>query len=153
MAGELETRTSRDWDVPQEEHPQRAIRLPEMPKLLSAQVNILGKHFVCMISPSPPRVRLFSVTESVVLTHHPTAVHHMPEAYNRPEPSLLPIERPRCPKCHGRMMLARIEPGPNGSDLRTFECPKCEHVHKMPAEDPMKSGNAGWTNSGLKPPK
>jgi hypothetical protein len=49
------------------------------------------------------------------------------------------------------MMLARIEPGPNGSDLQTFECPK--HVHKMPAEDPMKSGNAGWTNSGLKPPK
>ena len=122
-------------------------------KLLSAQVNILGRHFVCMISPSPPRVRLFSVTESVVLTPHPTAVHHMPEAYNRPEPSLLPIERPRCPKCHGRMMLARIEPGPNGSDLQTFECPKCEHVHKMPAEDPMKSGNAGWTNSGLKPPR
>ena len=149
MAGELEARTSRVGMFHREEHPQRAIRLPEIPKLLSAQVNILGRHFVCMINPSPPLVRLFSVTESVVLPPHPTAVHHMPEAL----PSLLPIERPRCPKCHGRMMLARIKPGPNGSDLRTFECPKCEHVHKMPAEDPMKSGNAGWTNSGLKPPK
>jgi hypothetical protein len=33
----------------------------------------------------------------------------MPEAYSRPEPSLLPIERPRCPACQGRMMLARID--------------------------------------------
>jgi len=35
-----------------------------------------------------------------------------------PERSLLPIKRPRCSKCQGRMMLARIEPGPNGSTLR-----------------------------------
>src|SRR6266699_142393 len=55
----------------------------------------------------------------------------MPKAYTRPEPSLLPIERPRCPKCQSRMMLARIEPSPDGSDLRTFECQKCEHVHKV----------------------
>ena len=48
------------------------------------------------------------------------------------------------------MMLARIEQGPNHSDLRTFECPKCEHVL---IEDPMNSSNAGWVNSGLKPPK
>jgi hypothetical protein len=46
------------------------------------------------------------------------------------EPSLLPIDRPRCPKCQGRMMLARIEPGPAGADLLTFECPKCERVYK-----------------------
>jgi hypothetical protein len=44
---------------------------------------------------------------------HP-GVHHMPNAHIRPEPSLLPIERPRCPKCQGRMMLARIECGPAG---------------------------------------
>jgi len=55
----------------------------------------------------------------------------MPLAPSSLEPSLLPIERPRCPKCQGRMMLARIEPGPNGSDLRTFECAKCDHIHKM----------------------
>jgi hypothetical protein len=35
----------------------------------------------------------------------------MPEAFRQSESSLLPSERPRCPKCQGRMMLARIEPG------------------------------------------
>jgi hypothetical protein len=52
------------------------------------------------------------------------------------------------------MMLAQIEHGPAGADLRTFECPKCEHVQKMLAEDPLKSANTGWTASGgLRPPK
>jgi len=111
-----------------------------------------GAPFGGTVKRSPPRVRL-SVTESVVLPP-PTAVHHMPESYTRPEPSLLPIERPRCPKCQGRMMLARIEPGPNGSDLRTFECPKCEHVHQALVEDPfLKSANSGWVAGELKPPK
>jgi hypothetical protein len=64
-------------------------------------------------------------------------------------PSLLPIERPRCPKCQRRMMLARVQPRPNGSDLRTFECPKCEQVQKMLIEDPMKSHKAGWLNGEL----
>ena len=81
-----------------------------------------------------------------------SGVHQMPQAYHS-EPSLLPIERPRCPKCQGRMMLARIELGPARADLRTFECLKCEHVHKVLVEDPMNSGNAGWQNSDLKPPK
>jgi hypothetical protein len=67
----------------------------------------------------------------------------MPQSHLRSEPSLLPIERPRCLKCYGRMMLARIEPGPAGSDLRTFECPKCEHVQKCLVEDPLKSLNTG----------
>jgi hypothetical protein len=77
----------------------------------------------------------------------------MPESYPHPEPSLLAIERPRCPKCQGRMMLARIKPGPNSSDVRTFECPKCEQVQKMLVEDPLKTANTGWTAGGLKPPK
>jgi hypothetical protein len=82
-----------------------------------------------------------------------TGVHHMPQAYNRSDPSLLPIERPRCPKCQGRMTLAQIEQGPGGADLRTFECPKCEHVQKMlVVEDPLKSANTGWTAGGLRPP-
>ena len=51
------------------------------------------------------------------------------------------------------MMLAGVEHGPNGSDLRTFECPKCEHVQKMLVEDPLLSANTGWTVGGLKPPK
>ena len=58
----------------------------------------------------------------------------MPQPYP-PEPSLIPIERPRCPKCQARMMLARIESGSAGSNLRTFECIKCEQVHKVLAED------------------
>ncbi len=37
------------------------------------------------------------------------------------------------------MRLTRIESVPDGSDLRTFECAKCEHIHKVLAEDPMKS--------------
>ena len=77
----------------------------------------------------------------------------MAEFYTRREPSLLPIERPRCAKCQVRTMLARIEPGRNGSDVRTFECPKCERVQKMLVEDPLKSANTGWTAGGLKPPK
>jgi hypothetical protein len=77
----------------------------------------------------------------------------MPEAYRQSEPSLLPTERPRCPKCQGRMMLARIEPGPAHSDLLTFECPKCEHVEKRLVEDPMNSAKPGWLNSGIHPPE
>jgi hypothetical protein len=50
-------------------------------------------------------------------------------------------------------MLTRLEIGPAGSDLRTFECPKCEHVHQVLVEDPLKSANTGWTQSDLNPPK
>jgi hypothetical protein len=63
----------------------------------------------------------------------------MPEAYGRLEPSLIPILRPPCPTCQGRMMLTCIEPSCNGPDLRIFECSKCGHVYKAPAEDPLKS--------------
>ena len=58
----------------------------------------------------------------------------MPEAF-RSEPTLLLIERPRCPRCQGRMMLARIERGPANAELRTFECPKCEQVHMTLVQD------------------
>jgi hypothetical protein len=76
----------------------------------------------------------------------------MSDSHRYSEPSLLPIERPRCPKCQGRMMLARIEPGPARSDLRTFECPKCENVVKTMVDDPIKSGVASWQHGDLKPP-
>jgi hypothetical protein len=39
--------------------------------------------------------------------------------------------RADCPKCtrHAtQMYLARIEPEKPGFDLRTFECPRCQHV-------------------------
>jgi hypothetical protein len=32
------------------------------------------------------------------------------------------------------MMLARIMPADMGFDLRTFECPKCDHVHEVLVE-------------------
>ena len=76
----------------------------------------------------------------------------MPDSHIRSEPSLLPIERPRCPKCQARMMLARISPGPEGYDSRTFECPRCDHVLTV-AHDPMKSDKAGWIAGELKPPE
>ena len=51
------------------------------------------------------------------------------------------------------MMLAQIERGPGGADMRTFECLKCEHVQKMLVGDPLKSANTGWTAGGFRPPK
>jgi uncharacterized protein (UPF0212 family) len=41
------------------------------------------------------------------------------------------IQRPACPKCRAHMMLARIMPARTGFDFRTFECPKCDHVHEV----------------------
>jgi hypothetical protein len=35
--------------------------------------------------------------------------------------------RPDCPQCAAQMYLARIVPEKPGFDLRTFECPLCEH--------------------------
>jgi hypothetical protein len=37
------------------------------------------------------------------------------------------------------MMVTSIEPGCGGPDPRIFECPKCGHVYKELAEDPLKS--------------
>jgi hypothetical protein len=69
-------------------------------------------------------------------------------------PSLLPIEKPRCPKCHDRMALARIMPDPKGHDLRLFECSRCHHAVTLTvAIDPMKSDKVGWLAGELKPPE
>jgi endogenous inhibitor of DNA gyrase (YacG/DUF329 family) len=35
--------------------------------------------------------------------------------------------RPPCPKCGTTMVLARIAPHTPGYDMRTFECPACDH--------------------------
>ena len=65
------------------------------------------------------------------------------------------IERPRCPTCQLRMMPVRIEAGPSGFDIRTFECVKCNHVRsKLVVNDPMKSGGAqGWLAGELRTPE
>ncbi len=52
------------------------------------------------------------------------------------------------------MSLARIMPGPNGFDLRNFECKKCAHfITVTVATDPMKSDKVGWLAGELKPPE
>ena len=35
--------------------------------------------------------------------------------------------RPACPNCAAQMWLCRIEPDVPDHDLRTFECPRCQH--------------------------
>jgi hypothetical protein len=65
------------------------------------------------------------------------------------------ISRPRCPKCETRTMLARITSGPEGFDIRTFECPACDHVHQTVVDlvDPMKSLETGrWFLGELRAP-
>ena len=36
-------------------------------------------------------------------------------------------ERPQCPQCGTQMMLARIASEKPDHDMRTFECPRCNH--------------------------
>ena len=38
------------------------------------------------------------------------------------------IDHASCPKCGSAMWLARIEPDKPDHDLRTFQCPNCEHT-------------------------
>jgi predicted RNA-binding Zn-ribbon protein involved in translation (DUF1610 family) len=37
------------------------------------------------------------------------------------------VTRPPCPKCGTTMVLARVDPHTTGGDIRTFECPDCDH--------------------------
>jgi DNA polymerase III alpha subunit (gram-positive type) len=78
----------------------------------------------------------------------------MPDAQSDSStPHLFPLQRPRCPKCQNQMTLARIMPGPDGFDLRNFECDKCDHVVTLTiATDPMHSA-VGWLNGELKAPE
>jgi hypothetical protein len=44
-----------------------------------------------------------------------------------------------------RMMLAAIMPAPEGFELRTFECRKCDHTFtNAVAKDPMNAVSARW---------
>jgi hypothetical protein len=78
----------------------------------------------------------------------------MPDSQSRSNGPLLPIECPRCPKCHTRMNLTQIMPDRSGFDIRTFECGRCDHTHILTvATDPMKSDKIGWLAGELKPPE
>jgi hypothetical protein len=54
------------------------------------------------------------------------------------------------------MLLGRIQEGPSGYDLRTFECPRCSHVLKTAVKlgDPMQSeATMRWLQGQLVAPK
>ncbi len=55
----------------------------------------------------------------------------MQKFYFLPDNVNVHIHRPACPKCCAVMMLARIMPARVGFDFRTFECPRCDHVHEV----------------------
>jgi hypothetical protein len=62
---------------------------------------------------------------------------------------------PPCPTCQTTTRLARISPGPSGSEIRAFECPACNQVHQMVVErpDPMTSPETnGWLHGQLQAP-
>jgi transposase-like protein len=65
----------------------------------------------------------------------------------------MPIERPYCPRCKTRMMLARISPEPDRQEKRTFECPKCDFAQTVTVADPLKSDATRWLSSELRPPE
>jgi hypothetical protein len=52
-------------------------------------------------------------------------------------------------------MLARVAHGLSGFDIRTFECPVCDHIHQIVIDlaDPMKSTKInGWLHGQLQAP-
>jgi hypothetical protein len=69
--------------------------------------------------------------------------------------SLSSIECPCCSHCQARMTPTANSPAPQGYDLRTFECAKCDRIStRLVPSDPMKTGDAlGWLNGELGPPK
>jgi DNA polymerase III alpha subunit (gram-positive type) len=44
------------------------------------------------------------------------------------------VEGPACPECLVLMYLVLIEAEKPGFDLRTFECPRCQHVETVVVE-------------------
>jgi len=73
----------------------------------------------------------------------------------KPDPELLPIQRPRCPKCQMRMISIAAAAAAGGFENRTFECMKCGHAEtRRMVADPLASPAAvGWSHADLKPPQ
>jgi rubredoxin len=67
-------------------------------------------------------------------------------------PENAPINaRPQCPECKTQktqMYLARITPDEPGFDLRTFECPRCQHVETVVVEYKKTASVGGLFHSG-----
>jgi hypothetical protein len=47
------------------------------------------------------------------------------------DPSLIEIERPPCPKCHGPMTLTAVVLMQDGREMRTFDCSLCNCTEKI----------------------
>ena len=90
------------------------------------------------------------VRQRVVHPSDPKGVPHVPGPHALPTgPPLSAIERPR----QTRTMPARTAPGPAGYELRAFECPKCDRVHRtLVVSDPMSGDARGWLRGELKSP-
>jgi len=73
----------------------------------------------------------------------------MPKILDLP---LSSIERPRCGRCLTRMGLARIAPLSDGSEQRTFECPKCSAIETLTVADPLKSEAVVRLTTNVRPP-
>jgi hypothetical protein len=60
--------------------------------------------------------------------------------------------QPSCPTCASKTMLARVAHGFSGFDIRTFECPVCDHIHQIVIDlaDPMESTETNGRLHGLK---
>jgi transposase-like protein len=67
--------------------------------------------------------------------------------------SLMTIERPHCPRCRTRMMLARVSPASDSKEKRVFECPKCNFMDTVTVSDPLESRSTGWLLGELRPPE
>ena len=62
-------------------------------------------------------------------------------ATRKPDPELLPIHRPRCPRCQTRMITVGIELESGGFERLSFECRKCGHAEtETVVGDPYRSG-------------
>ncbi len=72
-------------------------------------------------------------------------------SWRKPDPELLPVHRPLCPKCQGRMRTTAVSDGPEGFELRRFECLKCTVTEiRTLASDPMKSDAVRWLSGELR---
>jgi hypothetical protein len=69
------------------------------------------------------------------------------------EVMLSPIERPRCLRCRMRTNLASLAPRPDGSEERTFECPKCDFTETRIIPDPLRSREINRLADNVRPPE
>jgi hypothetical protein len=62
----------------------------------------------------------------------------MSEGYARLEPTLIPMLRPLCPVCQGRLMLTCIEPDCDGAIYGSSNAPSAATSTRHRAEDTIK---------------